>query len=363
MNIGIVGCGNISGIYFKNAADLLNNVQVTCCSDLIEERAREVAAEQNCQARTTDELLAADDVDIVLNLTIPKAHHEVAMRALQAGKHVYNEKPLAMTRAQAAEMLALAGEKGLRVGCAPDTFLGGGLQTCRALIDAGEIGTPIGAMAFMGCPGHESWHPAPEFYYKPGGGPVLDMGPYYVTALVALLGGVKRVAGLAKRGRSPRVVGSGPLEGQQINVEVSTHVTGVMDFASGAAATLIMSFDVWGHNCPRIEIYGSKGSLSCPDPNTFGGPVKIKRGGDDWEEIPIERAYTENSRCLGVADMAAAIRSGRPHRCSGELAVHVLDIMLALQESGQADQYATLETAVERPAPMPADLTAGDVEE
>ncbi|MFP4138996.1 MAG: Gfo/Idh/MocA family protein [Phycisphaerae bacterium] len=362
MNIGIVGCGNISGIYFKNAASLLNNVRVTCCSDLIEERAREVADEQNCRACSTDELLAADDVDIVLNLTIPKAHHEVAMRALQAGKHVYNEKPLAMTRPQAAEMLALAGEKGLRVGCAPDTFLGGGLQTCRALIDAGEIGTPIGAMAFMGCPGHESWHPAPEFYYKPGGGPVLDMGPYYVTALVALLGGVKRVAGLAKEGRSPRVVGSGPLEGQQIDVEVATHVTGVMDFASGAAATLIMSFDVWGHNCPRIEIYGSEGSLSCPDPNTFGGPVKIKRGGDDWEEIQVDRPYTENSRCLGVADMAAAAESGRPHRCSGELAVHVLDIMLALQETGDSGRYATLETGIDRPSPMPADLPEGEVE-
>ncbi len=362
MNIGIVGCGNISGIYFQNAASLLNNVQVTCCSDLIEERAREVAEEQNCRACSTDELLAADDVDIVLNLTIPKAHHEVAMRALQAGKHVYNEKPLAMTRSQAAEMLALAGEKGLRVGCAPDTFLGGGLQTCRALIDAGEIGTPIGAMAFMGCPGHESWHPAPEFYYKPGGGPVLDMGPYYLTALVALLGGVKRVAGLAKEGRSPRVVGSGPLEGQQVDVEVATHVTGVMDFASGVAATLIMSFDVWGHNCPRIEIYGSEGSLSCPDPNTFGGPVKIRRSGDDWEEIAIDRPYTDNSRCLGVADMAAAAQSGRPHRCSGELAMHVLDIMLALQETGDTGEYATLETGIERPAAMPEDLPEGDVE-
>lgn len=361
MNIGIVGCGNISGIYFKNAARL-KNVQVTRCSDLIPERAVEVAAEQGCTACDTEELLAGDDVDIVLNLTIPKAHHEVAIQALRAGKHVYNEKPVAMTRGQAAEMLTLAEEKGLRVGCAPDTFLGGGLQTCRALIDAGKIGTPVGAMAFMGCPGHERWHPAPEFYYKPGGGPVLDMGPYYITALVTLLGSIRRVAGLTKVGRSPRVVGSGPLEGQEIEVEVPTHITGVLDFADGAAATLITSFDVWGHNCPRIEIYGTEGALSCPDPNTFGGPVRIKRGGDEWDDVEVDRPYTENSRCLGVADMAAAIESGRDHRCSGALATHVLDATLALYESSESGQYATLETAIQRPAPMPADLAEGTVE-
>jgi predicted dehydrogenase len=217
-------------------------------------------------------------------------------------------------------------------------------------------------MAFMGCPGHERWHPAPEFYYKPGGGPVLDMGPYYITALVTLLGSIRRVAGLTKVGRSPRVVGSGPLEGQEIEVEVPTHITGVLDFADGAAATLITSFDVWGHNCPRIEIYGTEGALSCPDPNTFGGPVRIKRGGDEWDDVEVDRPYTENSRCLGVADMAAAIESGRDHRCSGALATHVLDATLALYESSESGQYATLETAIQRPAPMPADLAEGTVE-
>jgi predicted dehydrogenase len=359
--IGIVGCGNICGIYFKNAA-WLENVEITRCTDLVADKAAAVASEHGCQSCGTQELLEADDVDVVLNLTIPKAHYSVAKAALEAGKHVYNEKPLAMDRKEARELMDLAAKRDLRIGCAPDTFLGAGLQTCREIIDRGDIGEPIGATAFMGCPGHESWHPDPDFYYKPGGGPMLDMGPYYMTALVSLLGPIRRVAGVTRRGRDPRRIGSGPREGEKIDVEVPTHITGLLDFDCGTAATIVTSFDVWGHNCPRIEIYGTEGSLNCGDPNMFFGPVKLKRGGDDWQDVELSRPYTENSRCLGVADMGAAIEADRPHRCNAQLAFHVLDAMLAIYDSSDSSEHVRLTSTVERPAPLPADLEKGKID-
>jgi len=310
------------------------------------------------------ELLADPEIEIVINLTIPKAHAEVALAALQAGKSVHNEKPLAIERAQAHQLLALAREEGLRVGCAPDTFLGGGIQTCRKLIDDGWIGEPIAATAFMTCHGHESWHPDPEFYYKVGGGPMFDMGPYYLTALVNLIGPVRRVTGSARITFPERLVTSQPKHGTRIEVDVPTHVAGVLDFANGAVGTIITSFDIWSAHLPRIEIYGTEGSLSVPDPNGFGGPVLVKRAGaSEWSDVPLTHGYAVNSRGIGVADMAYALRSGRPHRANGELAYHVLDIMHAFHDASREGKHIELASTCDRPAPLPMGLLPGTLDE
>ena len=281
------------------------------------------------------ELLADPEIQIVVNLTRPDAHAEIALAALQAGKSVYNEKPLAVSREEAQRLLQAAQDKGLRVGCAPDTFLGAGLQTCRKLIDEGAIGEPVSAAAFFLNHGPEAWHPNPAFFYQPGGGPLFDVGPYYLTALVTLLGPVVRVAGAARISFPERTVGSGPNRGSKIPVRTPTHIAGLLEFASGALGTLFTSFDVWKSSLPPIEIYGSEGTLSAPDPNTFGGPVRLWRTRTEaWEEIPLLPGYAENTRSLGVADMAQAIQAGRPHRASGQLGYHVLDLMHAILGRG-----------------------------
>ncbi|MCX7805065.1 MAG: Gfo/Idh/MocA family oxidoreductase [Planctomycetota bacterium] len=361
--IGVIGCGAISGIYLKNCKSY-PFLEVAACADLdmskAEARAKEFEVPKVC---TVKELLADPAIEIVLNLTVPKAHGEVAVAALQAGKHVYNEKPLALSRGEMRRMFDLARRRKLRIGCAPDTFMGGGIQTCRKLIDDGWIGEPVGAAAFMTSRGPEGWHPSPEFYYKPGGGPMLDMGPYYLTALVNLIGPIESVAGFARASFPTRVIGSQPLKGTIIKVETPTHVAGTIRFASGAIGTILMSFDVWAAQLPRIEIYGSLGTLSVPDPNTFGGPVRIKRKGmQDWAEVPLTHGYSENSRGLGVADMAAAIRSGRGHRASGELAGHVLDAMLAFLDASESGRAVRLSTKCARPAPLPMGLSPFEID-
>jgi predicted dehydrogenase len=299
----------------------------------------------------------------VLNLTIPRAHAEVGLAALNAGKNVYNEKPLAVRREDGQRMLETAKAKGLLVGGAPDTFLGAGIQTCRKLIDDGWIGEPVAATAFMVCHGHESWHPDPEFYYKVGGGPMFDMGPYYLTALVNLIGAVRCVSGSTRITFAERTITSQPKYGTKIEVEVPTHVAGLLDFANGAIGTIITSFDVWAGELPRIEIYGSAGSLSVPDPNTFGGPVRIRRAGStEWSEVPLAFGYADNSRGLGVADMASALQAGRSHRASGALTYHVLDIMHAVHDSSRDGRRVELTSACERPAPLPLGLLEGQVD-
>lgn len=353
--VGVIGCGNISGAYMR-MLKTLPVVQVAACADLRPEAAQALAEAYGVpRVLTVAELLAAPDIEIVLNLTTPQGHGEVALAALAAGKSVYNEKPLALTRAEGQQMLALAAKKGLRIGGAPDTFLGGGLQTCRELIDAGAIGTPVAATAFMMSRGHEHWHPNPSFYYQQGGGPMFDMGPYYLTALVSLLGPVQRVTGATRITRTERTITSQPRYGEVMHVEVPTHVTGLLDFAAGPIGTIITTFDVQASVLPWLEIYGTTGTLAAPDPNTFGGPVRLRLTGEsEWTEIPVTRPYTENSRGLGLADMAEGIRTGRDHRANGDLAYHVLDIMHAIHDASTAGQHVRLESTCVRPNAMPA---------
>lgn len=362
--VGIVGCGNICGIYFQ-AGRTFDILDIVGCADLIPERAKTKAKENDCKAYdSVEELLADTEIEIVVNLTIPNAHASVAFAAIQAGKSVYNEKPLAITREGGRKMLKMAESAGVKVGCAPDTFLGAGIQTCVKIIDDGLIGEPVAATAFMTCHGHEGWHPDPEFYYKPGGGPMFDMGPYYLTALVAMMGSASRVAGSTRITFPERLITSAPKSGTKIVVDVPTHVAGIVDFANGAVATIITSFDVWAANLPRIEIYGSKGSLSVPDPNGFGGPVKVWTSErNQWVDASLTHGYFENSRGIGVADMAYALRSGRNHRASGELAYHVLDIMHAFHDSSDAGKHIKLESTCARPQPLPIGLRHGLLDE
>jgi predicted dehydrogenase len=302
-------------------------------------------------------------VEIVINLTVPLAHTDVSMAVLRAGTHVYSEKPLGVNVAEARKMMDLAAEKSLRVGCAPDTFLGGGHQTARQLIDEGAIGTPLGGSAFFMCPGHERWYPAPGFYYLRGGGPMLDMGPYYITDLVQLLGPVASVMGSTSRLRKERLVTSEPMKGTLIPVEVDTHVAGTLEFESGALVSIAMSFDVPKHKHTPIEIYGSTGSILVPDPNRFGGEVSVAKTGGEWESMPLSHGYADgNYRSIGVADMAAAILSGREHRASGALAFHVLEVMEAFQTSSDEGRRVKIESRVERPAMLPAGLSLGQLD-
>ncbi|MEA2514869.1 MAG: hypothetical protein QOJ59_4358 [Thermomicrobiales bacterium] len=352
VRVGLVGCGYISAIYLENARRF-PMLDVVACADVVPERAATRAAEHGVpRACSLDELLANSEIELVLNLTIPAAHAEIALGAVAAGKSVYNEKPLTIELEDGRRLLDLAAAKGVRVGSAPDTFLGGGLQTCRMLIDEGAIGEPVAATASMLCHGHEHWHPDPAFYYQPGGGPLFDMGPYYLTALVSLLGPIRRVTGSARASFEQRTISSEPRAGETIEVKIPTHTAAVLDFATGAIATFVTSFDVWARE-NRIEIYGSEGTLAVPDPNNFGGPVRLRRAGSpEWEDIPLTHDYTDNSRGLGLADMAEGLRDGRPHRASGELALHVLETMHAIHDASRDGRHVELESALERPAPL-----------
>jgi predicted dehydrogenase len=355
INVGVIGCGNISGVYLKNLC-AASNLNLLACADLDPVRA-EAAADQHGVSRacTPEQLLEDPDIELVVNLTVPAAHVAVSLKAIEAGKHVYSEKPLATDRISGQRLLRAAREHGVRLGCAPDTFLGAGLQTCRYLIDSGAIGQPVAATAFMIGRGPESWHPNPAIFYQAGAGPLFDMGPYYITALVHLLGPVQRVTGSTRISFAERPIASQPLAGTLIQVETATHVAALLDFASGPVASLITSFDVWAANLPRIEIYGSEGSLSVPDPNNFGGPVRLLKAGEKmWSDVELTHGFAHNARGLGVMDMAEAIRSGSPQRASSDLAFHVLDVMQSVEEASQSGRHVVPESSCRQPEPLPA---------
>jgi len=361
VGIGVVGCGNISEVYLKVARNF-GILKLVAVADAIPERAQAKAEAHGLSACSVKDLLANPEVEIVLNLTVPAAHAEIGMAALEAGKCVYNEKPLATRREDAQAMLALADRKGLLVGGAPDTFMGAGLQTCRKIIDDGWIGEPVAATAFFMGHGAERWHPDPGFFYKPGAGPMFDMGPYYLTALVSLIGPVKSVCSAARASFQERVIGSQPKAGQIIKVETPTHIAGSMEFQSGAIATVVTSFDVWAHSLPNIEIYGTTGSLRVPDPNTFGGQVFVRRfDAKEWVEVPYSHGYSEQNRSIGLADMACALRTGRSFRPNGRLTYHVLDTMHAFLDSARERRHVDLTSTCDRPAALPMNLSPGSL--
>jgi len=351
--IGIVGQGNISGIYLQNIGNTFSNIQVAGTCDLIREKAETQAKAFGVPKIYADmyELFADPEVDIVLNITRPTDHYGVTKAALLAGKHVYSEKPLATCIEDARELVALAEGKGLYLGGAPDTFMGAAIQTARAIIDRGEIGKPFGAMVHMLSRGPEGWHPDPYFFYKKGGGPMLDMGPYYTTALVNLLGRAESVTAFGGSGIPQRVIGSEPHKGDVIDVEVDTFTTGAIRFASGAIASMTMSFDTYMDKSDMIRIFGTEGTIFVPDPNGFDGVIKMIRA-DGCTEVPLEYAYTGNCRALGLADMAAAIESGTFHRANYKQQLHVLEIMLAFEKSSRSNAPVVIDSPFERQKPM-----------
>ncbi|WP_207482736.1 Gfo/Idh/MocA family protein [Arenibaculum pallidiluteum] len=369
VNVGVVGCGNISGIYFQNIA-AYRGLRLAACADLRHEAARAQAERYGIDAMPVEDLLARADIDLVVNLTVPGAHFGVSMAALRAGKHVFSEKPLTVDVEQGRALVDEAEARGLRLGCAPDTFLGAGGRLARRLVDEGAVGRILSGTAFLMSHGMEHWHPDPEFFFKPGGGPILDMAPYYLGTLVNLIGPVRRVSAMAGIGFPERVVtADSPRRGHRITVETPTTVMALLEFASGAQVTFCMSWDVWKHGHPPIELYGTEGSMRVPDPNFFGGAVELTERGGDWRTMdagglplgvpnwrspawPAEAPSRANYRALGLADLASAVLHGTPHRSTGRLALHVLEVMHAILESAAGGQPVAIATAPERPAAL-----------
>ena len=364
LRAGIVGCGNISDTYLSRARHFAA-IEVVACADLDAPLAKAQAEKYGVRAVAPDALLADDAIELAINLTPPLAHAKVSSAALAAGKHVYSEKPLGVTLAEARDLVAQARSSGRRVGCAPDTFLGGGHQLARELLDQGAIGRPIAGTARVMTRGMEIWHPNPAFFFKRGGGPVLDVGPYYITALVNLLGPVEAVAAMAGRGFEERVVGSEPRRGERIAVEVATHVEGVLRFVSGALISFTATWDVHPVERYRLELFGSEGTMRMPDPNFFGGEILLSRDGLKWDshdsrERPYARpnrelrtgAMVADYRIIGVVDMAEAIRENRPQRAPEGLALHVLEVLEGLGRAALERREVAIESRCERPAPL-----------
>lgn len=353
--IAMIGVGSISGIYLENITKMFQEIELIGVCDLVRERAEKAKEDYNIPKiyDTMHDAFADPDVDVVLNLTRPYEHFDVTSAALKAGKHVYSEKPLGATYEEGVALVALAKEAGLMLGGAPDTFMGAGIQTCRKLIDDGMIGDIVGSACFMVCHGHETWHPDPAFYYQFGGGPMMDMGPYYVTALINLVGGVQGVTGVTKTSFDTRVITSEPHCGETVKVEVPTYVTGTMHFDNGAIGTIFTTFDVHYQSQARFEVYGTKGTLIVPDPNYFGGPITLFRPEDgEFKEMPLLFDYKENSRALGIADFGNAIQTGRPARADYKQTLHVLEILTAFQKSSDSKTYLPLETSYTPAQPM-----------
>ena len=355
LRIGMVGVGSISGIYLENLTNVFRDVRLLAVCDLIRECAENAQKKYHVPKLydTMEELFADPEIDVVLNITRPAEHYDVTKGALLAGKHVYSEKPLTTTFEKGCELVRIAEEKGLMLGGAPDTFLGAGIQTCRRLIDDGVIGRPVGAAASMLSRGSESWHPDPAFHYKKGDGPMMDMGPYYVTALINLLGGVRTVSGVTRINFPQRVATCKEHYGEVIDVEEDTFVTGILGFDSGAVATLLTTFDAYAPEQARFEVYGERGTLFVPDPNCFGGPVRILLPEDGQvREVPLMYDYRENSRGLGLADFCRSLETGRSARADYHQTLHVLEIMDAFKRSSDAHAEVTLESRFTRRPPM-----------
>ena len=362
IKLGIVGIGDISGIYLKNITETFKELQIVAVCDLIKERALRAQEKYGIPKvyDTMQELFADDEIQLVLNITRPAEHFEVSKQALLAGKHVYSEKPLGASLEEGKALVKLAQEKGLMLGGAPDTFMGAGIQTCRRLIDDGVIGDIVGASGAMICHGHETWHHDPEFYYKYGGGPMMDMGPYYITALINLIGRVEKVTGVTKISFPQRTITSQPLAGTIIDVEAPTYITGVLHFENGAIANLTTTFDVFKSDSHDIEVYGTKGTMFVPDPNGFGGNVKVYNGETkETVEYPLEFDYAENSRALGLADIAKSIETGRAPRTSYKQTFHVLEVMEAFAKSSAEGRTVEIESGFKREAPMIKNNTHG----
>lgn len=362
LKAGMVGVGCISGIYLENFKNVFRDVELIAVCDLIRERAENAQKKYNIPKiyDTMEELFADPEIDVVLNLTRPYQHYDVSKAALLAGKHVYSEKPLGVDLDEGRELVKIAEEKGLWLGGAPDTFMGAGIQSCRKLIDEGLIGDAVGGRCVMACHGHESWHPDPDFYYQRGGGPLFDMGPYYITCMINLLGGIKSVYGYAKTSYPERLITAAPHVGEIIKVNVPTHIEAILNFESGVSVSLLTSFDVYNTRQTNIELYGTKGTLYVPDPNCFGGDIVFYNGEKgSAENYPLTFDYAENSRCLGLDDMCAAIEQGRNGRTTYKQTFHVLEVMCGIIESAKTGDVYEMTTKFEREAPMDPTLTHG----
>lgn len=363
LGVGIIGCGNISTTYFS-LAPLFKGLKILACADLNRNAAELKAEEYGVKAQSIPELLANNEIDVIVNLTIPAAHFSVSKAILEAGKHVYSEKPLVLTLEEGEVLRKVAAEKKLSVGCAPDTFLGGSHQLARKYIDEGRVGRITSGTCHVMSPGMEMWHPNPGFFFVAGGGPILDLGPYYIANLINLLGPVKRVAALTSMANKTRTITSQPLAGQTIPVETPTNIHALLEFVSGATITLSASWDVWSHRHANMELYGTEGSLYVPDPNFFGGVVEASGQNkdieplEDWEH-PFGKANQEspqgpraNYRTAGLADLAMALIEGRDARCSLERALHGIDVMTSILKSGEEGRFIDMTTTCTQPAAL-----------
>lgn len=363
LGVGIIGCGNISTTYFR-LAPLFKGIEIRAGADINMDAARTRAKEFGVRASSVNDLLKADDIDIVVNLTIPSTHYDVSRQALDAGKHVYSEKPFVLSVKEGQDLKKRAEKKKLRVGSAPDTFLGGSHQLARHLIDTGKVGKITSGSLHIMSHGMEHWHPNPDFFFQPGGGPVLDLGPYYIADLINLIGPVKRVASLATIPAKERTISSQPRAGEKIPVTTPTTIFSLMEFENGASVSLHASWDVWSHGHAPIELYGEEGSLFVPDPNFFGGDVRytardkpVKKA-PKWDHpfaVPNQKhphGMVANYRTAGLSDMALAIAEGRPHRCSLDVALHAIDVMTGMLKSGESGKFVDMVTTCERPAAL-----------
>lgn len=363
LGIGVIGGGNISATYF-GLAPLFRGIEMRACADINMDVARARAKEYKLRAETVDDLLRADDIDIVVNLTVPAVHYEVSRQILDAGKHVYSEKPFVLSVKEGLDLGKRAAKKGVRIGSAPDTFLGGAHQLARSLVDSGKLGRITSGTCHVMSHGMEHWHPNPDFFFKPGGGPILDLGPYYISNLIQLIGPVKQVAALATIPARERTITSKPRFGQKIPVDTPTTIHALLEFHNGAAVSLNASWDVWQHGHAPMELFGEEGTIYVPDPNFFGGTIRYTRRGDavkklpKWDHpfsVPNQKhaiGMLANYRTAGLADMAIAIGEGRPHRCSMEAALHAVDVMTGILKSGETGKFVAMQTTCERPAAL-----------